>query len=86
MIVIHAFNHGNSLLKNKLEKVLGNPLASNDDIKSLIDDLKNIGSYDYAMEKSKYYLNLAKRHLEDLRKDLADFLYSFGEFLVERNY
>jgi len=86
LIVIHAFNHGNSLLKNKLEKVLGNPLASNDDIKSLIDDLKNIGSYDYAMEKSKYYLNLAKRHLEDLRKDLADFLYSFGEFLVERNY
>lgn len=86
LIVIHAYKHGDYSLRSKLNRVLGNTNVSFEEIKSLIEEMKKIGSYNYAIEKSNYYLNLAKSYLNYLRKDLADFLYSFGKFLVERNY
>jgi len=77
---------GNAELRKMILSILGNPNAREEEIRQLIASFKNMGCDEFAIKKSNYYLNLANQHLKGLKQDLAEFLRSFGEFLVERNY
>jgi Geranylgeranyl pyrophosphate synthase len=86
LIVIYAMKKGNAELRKMILSILGNPNAREEEIRQLIASFKNMGCDEFAIKKSNYYLNLANQHLKGLKQDLAEFLRSFGEFLVERNY
>ncbi len=70
-----------------LSKFVGNKNIDDSEMKAFIEELKSIGSYDYALKRAEEYSQRALSKVETLKNnELRDFLRSYIEFLVKREF
>lgn len=82
LIVIYA----NKKMKNKLFNFLGNRDVKEEDLKNFINELKELGAYEYSLNKAKEFEDMAFYYSKRLNPKLNNFLDSFISFLVEREF
>jgi geranylgeranyl diphosphate synthase type I len=73
-------------VKDRLFNFLGNRDVKEEDLKNFIRELKEIGAYEYALNKAKKFENMAFYYSKRINQKLNNFLNSFISFLVEREF
>lgn len=86
LIIIYAMKNSDKKFQKNILKILGNKNVSQDKIRNLIEDLKKIGAYDYAIYKSNEYINKALYFAEKLPGKVKEILTTFSDFLIKRKF
>lgn len=87
LILYHALSHAKGSARRILEKVVGNPSASDRDVKCAIETIMQLGSIDYARKQARDALDRAKQALSELREsDARQRLSDLADFVLERTY
>ncbi|MBS7609744.1 polyprenyl synthetase family protein [Candidatus Bathyarchaeota archaeon] len=87
LIIIHAFSKASPLQKARITRILGNRRATTEEIRQIIEELRALGSIEYAYRRSIEYSERAKGYLKSFPdKPAKDFLMELTDFFVKRNY
>jgi len=87
LIIIHALSHASPEQRSKILGVLGVEDAPDRAVAEANELLREMGSFDYALEKAREYAYKAKKSLElfpesSAKRDLLEMV----DYFVERNY
>ena len=87
LMVIHALNHANDRDKKKMMSILGNEKATQNDVMSVIDIFRDIGSIDYSQKELKTFIDRAKTCLDVVEESKSkDALRALADYSVTRSY
>jgi geranylgeranyl diphosphate synthase type I len=87
LIIIHAFSKASPSSKARIARVLGNRGATQEEIHQTIEELRVLGSIEYAHRKSLEYAERAKSYLKAFPdRPAKDLLMELTDFFVERRY
>jgi geranylgeranyl diphosphate synthase type I len=86
-ITLKAFQEANATQQAKLKEILGNPQATEKDIKVATTLLRDLGGIAYTQELARKYVKEAIPCLDRLSpSDYKDLLIQWAEYLVEREF
>ena len=87
VIVLNAFSKANEKQRRFLNSVLGNPNASNEDIKKTVKLLRDLGSLDYTANLAKIYINEALKYIKLIPKSkYKELLLTWADFMIDRDF
>ena len=85
MIAVHCLTHATGKHKKLLDDVFGNRTASENDVASVYDLFRELGSVDYAQQRALSFVNQAKDAITVLKpSDAKELLYQLIEYAVQR--
>ena len=85
LIVVHCFQHANEKQQAVLDAIFGNPKASEEEVKSVLDVFKTSGSIEYARSVALRYNQEAKASLEKVQPSAArELLRSLADYAITR--
>jgi geranylgeranyl diphosphate synthase type I len=85
MIAVHSLSHATGKQKQLLDEIFGNRTASEQDVKKVYDLFRELGSVDYAKQRSVHYTVQAKDAITVLKpSDAKDLLHQLIDFTVQR--
>ena len=85
LIAVHSLAHATGKQKALLDDVFGNHEASEHDVQKVYDLFKDLGSVEYAQQRTTHFVNQAKDALSILKpSDAKELLYQLIEYTVQR--
>jgi geranylgeranyl diphosphate synthase type I len=86
-ITLQAFREATPEQRAKLQSILGNPQATEADIKIATDLLRQLGGIEYTQNLARRYLEEAIPLLDSLpQSEYKDLLFQWADYLVERKF
>lgn len=89
LLVQHSFAHADASQTHILNSVLGNPEATQEDLLTLRELMKDLGSYDYARSKAQELTDQALAALDTLpdswNSEGIDYLRGISTYVINRN-
>lgn len=87
IITLKAFQEANPSQRATLQRIMGNPQATDDDIQTATNLLRDLGGIDYTRDLAKRYVEEAIPRLNSLPpSNYKDLLVLWAEYLVERKF
>jgi len=87
VILCHAFKNANNEQKDKLTKIVGSEMATDEEIEQVKKSLKDLGGIDYAKELARSYIEDALVYLNKIpQSKYRDLLYLWAEYMTEREF
>lgn len=85
LIAVHSLAHATGKQKTLLDTVFGNHEASGHDVQKVYDLFRDLGSVDYAKQRTEHFVTTGKDALSVLRhSDAKELLYQLIEYTVKR--
>jgi len=85
LIAVHSLTHATGKHKKLLDDVFGNRAASENDVASVYDLFRELGSVEYAQQRALSFVNQAKAAITVLKpSDAKELLYQLIEYTVQR--
>ena len=87
LIVYHAFSNADEAQKRCLSGILGNEMASEEEVCEAVDILRDVGSVEYTESLADRYVREAKRYIEDIPESkYKNLLLMWAEYMVRREF
>ena len=86
-IVLQAYRHADEADKDRLNAVLGNVQASEEEIRRAIQLLRHLGGVDYTANLAKTYVARALDRLDNIPPSkYRDLLHFWADFMIQRTF
>ncbi|MCW4040894.1 MAG: polyprenyl synthetase family protein [Candidatus Bathyarchaeota archaeon] len=87
LIMIHAQAHATPTQQRQLDSILGKKQASESQMQSILDLVKELGSLDYASMHARQLITQAKEELQPFQDTPAKtYLLSLADYIIDRKY
>ena len=85
LIAVHSLFHATGKQKKLLDDIFGNRRASEQDVMTVYDIFREVGSVEYAQQRALHYTNQAKDAITILKQsDAKELLYQLIDYTIQR--
>ena len=85
LIAVHSLFHATGKQKRLLDDIFGNRRASEQDVMTVYDIFREVGSVEYAQQRALYYTKQAKDAITILNQsDAKELLYQLIDYTIQR--
>jgi geranylgeranyl diphosphate synthase type I len=85
LIAVHCLSHANGKHKKLLDDIFGNRSASENDVMTVYDLFRELGSVEYAQQRALHYVNQGKEAISVLKpSDAKELLHQLIDYTIRR--
>ncbi len=87
LVLHYAYKNANQTQKKQIDAVVGNPKVGEEQVREVINLMRELGAIKIVSERAKYLISQAQPHLKKLPKSrYRDWLEQWADYMVQRKF